>query len=58
MDTKINKTNMFEQRLNTMFDENETYQMLKNELRSLLYGSFISIVSFLVIGTLVFLVLK
>lgn len=49
---------MFEQRLNTMFDENETYQMLKNELRSLLYGSFISIVSFLVIGTLVFLVLK
>jgi hypothetical protein len=58
MEIIANKMELFEESLNRIIKENETSQMLKGELKSLLFGSLISLVSFTVIGTLVFLVLR
>ncbi|MDR1103359.1 MAG: hypothetical protein LBL42_06335 [Tannerella sp.] len=58
MDKILNQMESIEHNVSKMLEKNDTFQMLKDELRSLLVGLFVSVIGLAAVGTLVFWVLK
>ncbi|MDR2765400.1 MAG: hypothetical protein LBB90_10285 [Tannerella sp.] len=58
MDKILSQMEWFEHKVSEMLEQNDTFQMLKDELQSLFMGLFVSIISLATVGTLVFWVLK
>ncbi|MDR1335438.1 MAG: hypothetical protein LBK22_01255 [Tannerella sp.] len=58
MDEIFNQMESVEHKISKMMEKNDTFQMLKDELRSLFVGLFVSVIGLAAVGTLVFWVLK
>jgi hypothetical protein len=58
MDKILSQVKSFEHKVSELFEQNDTFQMLKDELHSLFVGLFVSMISLATVGILVFWVLK
>jgi hypothetical protein len=58
MDKILNQMESFENKVSKMLEQNDTFQMLKDELQSLFVGLFVCMIGLATVGTLVFWVLR
>ncbi|MDR1454538.1 MAG: hypothetical protein LBJ01_02695 [Tannerella sp.] len=58
MDKILNRMESFEHKVNELLEQNDTFQMLKEEFQSLFVGLFVSMIGLVLVGTLVFWVLR
>jgi hypothetical protein len=58
MDKILSQVKSFEHKVSELLEQNDTFQMLKDELQSLFIGLFVSMVGLATVGILVFWVLR
>ncbi|MDR2138442.1 MAG: hypothetical protein LBP50_02690 [Tannerella sp.] len=58
MDKILTQMELVENKVSEMLEQNNTFQMLKDELQSLFVGLFVCVVSLATVGSLVFWVLR